>query len=38
VTLPKHAQRNRLTAVTMNLPRNVAAIQGRLLVAKVPRP
>ncbi len=33
VDMPAHAQKNLLTAVTVNLPRNVAAVEGRLLVA-----
>jgi CSLREA domain-containing protein len=34
VSVPRHATRNLLTAVTVSLPRNVAAVEGRLLVAK----
>ena len=34
VDAPKHAQRDRLTAVTVNLPLKVAAVEGRLLVAQ----
>ncbi len=34
VAAPKHAQREQLTAVTVGLPQNVAAVEGRLLVAR----
>ncbi len=34
VSVPQHAQRNLLTAVLVNLPRNAAAVEGRVLVAK----
>jgi CSLREA domain-containing protein len=32
VSTPAHAQKNRLAAVTLNLPGNVAAVEGRLVV------
>src|SRR5262249_7753776 len=34
VNMPARAQKNLLTALTVNLPAKVAAVEGRLLVAK----
>jgi hypothetical protein len=34
ITAPKSAQRDKLTAITVSLPARVAAVEGRLLVAR----